>query len=674
MAKLEFRAATGRGLIGYCKAKLDEAKREYEQHRKAVWEEIEQYWKAEFKDSMRTRESERAKVVTPTTQVSVDTASAELDSLLGYDEFIDMEPVVGGGEPPAEWSERFGRVFDQIREGVSKDLLDTGSRAEISKAIFWGSMLGAGVLKVVTEDKADRVLVPAGNGMDAAVEERIRTVTSLRAVNPHLFYPQPGADSIESAEYVIEAIDMPEHEIRERIRLGVYNPVDIPARATTDEQPKVYEYHGLVPLALLSEAKVTGFGLDRDTDALDALTVADTEDGGMVMALVVWMDGVSEPLWAGEYPYLDGEKSYKVFGYDRSCGGIFGRGVGHKVRNVQKAQDGNLRAKLDALSYAIHPMIGINSMSLISRRRMRIGPGKQLLFNGRPSEAVEMFRLGDVPQSAFLASQELAQMAEASSGLQNFGGVRADYQSAAGLDVLGQAAINRNRKILEGLTDFLSGVLRLFVWRSVQFNPEKYPPVFEDVRVLIATRSITRRQEMAQISNMLKTVPDSSPAYWKLLIKYFELSDLPDKNEVVADIQRIAAAVLNPQPQQPSIQEQVLLRQIELEERKSEVSLRLQAERVRAELVRAAAALERIDSEEVRNKAAAILSIARAEAEEIGQQLAAYKAVVDQLTQEARGTDELYTQSLYRPGGAAGRGPGGQAVNPGEDEGMEGSG
>ena len=660
MAELEYKGKYPQNLIGYCRRKLEEAESEYITKRKSLWEEIERYWKTEFREEMRTRGSERAKLITPTTQYAVDTAAAELDAAVGDVGFFDLDPLVGGTLPPKEWNEQYGAVFDQIREGIGQDLMDTRSRGEISKAIFYGALLGAGVLKVVSDEKITKVMVPNDTGDGVESEERRETVTTLRAVNPHCFYPQPGAESIEDAEYVVEKLSVGEHIIRSRIRDGIYNDVRIPARDDNSPQPTVYEYHGLVPLSLLQSAIVKASAGD---DALRELLAVDQPDAGvMVEAVVIWMDGTNEPLWAGETPYVDGEKSYRVFGYDTSGGGIFGRGIGHKVLQVQKAQDGNIRAKLDALAYAIHPMIGINSTSLVSRRRMKVGPGKQFLFNGRPSEAVSVFSLGDVPQSAFLASQELAQMAEASSGLQNFQGANVDYQSGAGLDVLGQAAINRGRKILENLTDFLTQVLRLFVWRSVQFNPDKYPPVFEDVRVVVVTKSLTRRSEMAQIGNMLKTVPDSSPAYWRMLIKFFELSDIPDKLEIIRDLEELAAMVLNPKPPQPSIQEQVLLRQIELEERRAEVSLRLQAERVRAELVRAAAALERIDTEEVRNKATAILNIARAEAQELGSQLSAYKALVDQLTEEARGTDEIYQSELSGPRierspGAAGRNP-----------------
>ncbi len=644
MPDLIYRGSSPSNLIGYCNERLEQARNEYRTEREKVWREIEQYWKTEFKEDMRTRSSERAKLITPTTQVAVDTASAELDAAVGDIGFFDIEPIVGGSEPPPEWYESFGQVFDQIREGIGQDLIDSHSRGEVSKAIFYGALLGAGVLKVVSDTKFIKVLVPVDGGRSVSSDTKAEVCTYLRAVNPHKFFPQPGALSIQDAEYVVEELDIGLHEIKARIRDGIYNAVKLPAVSDEKDQPKVYEYHGLVPLAYLRDADVRA---QVDNETLNKLLATDeVEDSGVVEAVVIWVEGTNEPLWAGETPYADGEKSYRVFGYDTSAGGVFGRGVGHKVLQVQKAQDGNIRAKLDALAYAISPMIGVNRLNLVSRRRMKVGPGKQLLFNGPPREAVSVFNLGDVPQSAFLASQELASMAEASSGLQNFNGARVDYQSGVGLDVLGQAAINRGRKILENLTSTLADILRLFVWRSVQFNPDKYPPVFEDVRVTVVTKSLTRRSEMAQIGNMLKTVPDSSPAYWRMLIKFFELSDIPDKLEIIKDLEELAAIVLNPKPQQPTVQEQVLLRQIELEEKRAEVSLRLQAERVRAELVRAAAALERIDTEEVRNKATAILNIARAEAQELGSQLSAYKALVDQLSAEARGTDELYNAEL----------------------------
>ena len=668
MANLLYTNGGSAKLVAYCSHLKEEARTHYETHYKEKWENIMAHWLAEFRETLKTRKSERSKLINPTTQISVDTAAADLDAAIGFAEFFKVDPAFFD-RAPENWEQDYAAMWDEMVKNFKKDFMDSGSRAEVSKAVFLGALLGAGVIKTVSEKKVSRLLGPGPNGDGVVATEVSKMITSLKCVNPHRFWPQPGADSLEDCGYVVEQVPLLRHEIVEKIRNGTYDDVILPAEQAGEHYPPTFEYHGLVPRKLLIEAKTGG------VTGEEALIVDNIDDDDVVEALVIWVEGMSQPLYASETPYLDRERSYSTFGYDESGGGVFGRGVGHKVYNVQRAQDATSRAKLDALGYAVHPMIGINSVNLLHRRRMTVRPGQQLLFNGPPRESVEVFRFGDIPQSAFMASQELQQLADLASGGQTFGGANTTYQTAQGMEVLAQPGINRSRKILEALTKFLGRTIRQYLWRSTQYDPQRYPPVAHDFEVQVVTNSLTRHSEMAQISNMLKTLPDTSPAYWRLLIQYFKLSDLPEKQQVIAEVKQIAEAVLNPPQAQPTFEERLLLRRQQMEEKREAVSLQLQAERVRAELVRAAAALERIDSEEVRNKAAAILSMAKAESAEVGSQLATYKAMVEQLTAEAKGTDALYTEEFRAtklgPEGTTG---GGSPQGPDKPSGVEDTG
>jgi len=609
------------------------------------WEKYRLLWATEFKETLRTRNSERCKLITPTTQIGVDTGTAQLDSSLGYLSFIEVDPDVPE-EGIEAWRETYAELWDNMVSAFRNDLANNGNREEISDAIFNAGLLGLGVLKVVEEEEEYQELSPGPQGGGAVSITKRRTNITLRSVDPRNFHFPKGAVGVEDSPYVVEEMKVPAHTIEERIRLGVYSPVEY--TADEDSMVTLYEYHGVLSKAILDSTMYTSMP--------DELVVRELNEDKMVEAIVVWAKGAKAPFFADETPFLDKKRSYLTFVWDREQGSPVGRGIAAKVFSVQKAQDANLRARTDAMAYAVHPMVGVDNLKLVSRRRMKVSPGAQILTQGDPNRAIVPFRFGDIPQSAFLQAQELASLAAQSTGLDAFGGTDVKYQSGEGMQTLQQGTVARSRKVQENMVAFLKEAINLFLWRSTQADPERYPPVAPGFKVTINVGSLTRAHEMSQISGMLKTIPEQSPAYWRLLIKYFELSDLPDKEQVISDMRKLAEASLNPPPPQPTYQEQLLERKMALEEMREKASIQLQAARVRAELVRAAASIEKIDVDEMKAKADAILSLAKAEAAEVGSQLDKYKALVEGMSNEASLTTGDRLTGLGTGGGAPGDG------------------
>ena len=77
-----------------------------------------------------------------------------------------------------------------------------------------------------------------------------------------------------------------------------------------------------------------------------------------------------------------------AFPWDVVPGRFWGRGVCEKGYNSQKALDTELRARIDALSLTIHPMMAIDATRLPRGAKPEIRPGKMILTSGDPREVL----------------------------------------------------------------------------------------------------------------------------------------------------------------------------------------------------------------------------------------------------------------------------------------------
>jgi hypothetical protein len=644
-------------VVSYCEKFRAIAYNHYNTHHREKWEKYRALWECEFKETMRSRKSERSKLINPTTQVGVDTASSEMDAAVNVGSIV-VDPV----KPTNTDWDQYKDLWDEMQKKFKDDLVEYGSRAAISEMILNSAMLGIGYLKAVPESVEVRELSPqAGGGVSVSVTDKV--LTKLVSVDPNKLWYDPSATSIPDAEYIVEETVVPRHSLLDRMEKGEYSTVPIPDNKEMGNGVKVMEYHGLIPRSILLKERI------EESDGITFDEVLEVDE--TVEALVIWIDGTNEPLFAEETPYLDSEKSYSAFPWDMNPHCFVGRGVSAKAYNVQVAQDSGLRARTDALAYAVHPMIGVDSLKLVQRRRMKVSAGQQILTMGDPNKAIVPFRFADVPESAFIQSQDLARMANEATGLNAFGGVDPKFQSAAGMDALQAPNINRSRRTLESLTNCLMRAIKLLLWRSTQYDPENYPPVALDFKVSVVMGSLSRGMEQAQAAAMMKTLPESSSAYWKLLVNFFELGDMPDKEGIISDVKDLAERALNPPEPQPTVSEKIEIDKLEFNKQKEMASLQLQAGRVRAELVRAAANLERVDSQEVKDMANAILAIAKAESEEVGSQISQYQSVLSQMQEKAEGTENQFNEKLG-VNNLIGGGDGGD--NTGGDGGVQGGG
>ena len=153
---------------------------------------------------------------------------------------------------------------------------------------------------------------------------------------------------------------------------------------------------------------------------------------------------------------------------------------------------------------------------------------------------------------------------------------------------------------------------------------------------------MAREFEQQQLSNLLNTVPPDSPAYWLILDSIYENSSLSNKEQARKLIQSFMEKTLNPPKPEESPEFQFKMQELELKKKELEDKMFIEAQaharltngntlkeqemkyKFGLDVAEKQIMLERAKSERIESESEAIMNIAKAESQEVGNQLGAY--------------------------------------------------
>ena len=535
--------------------KVQDWREYYESNYDEKFDEYYRMWRGIWADEDKTRESERSKIVSPALLQAVENNVADIEeATFGRGKFFDIEDDMGD-------SDRGDVRF--LREALSQEFTKNKIRKAVGECLINSAVYGTGIGEIVLEKKKE--MVPATEPvMDGAmtavgVNVRERTVVKLRPVQPQNFLIDPVATDIESAVGV--AIDefVSTHSVEQLQEEGVYKECYI-GRASPDlelepdeelyQQPedkvRLTKYYGLVPRQLLENAfdpedEMVNFDSDEDDEGRDSYYVE---------AIVVIANG-GKLLKAEASPYMMEDRPVVAFPWDVVPNRFWGMGVCEKGFNSQKALDAELRARIDALALTVHPMLAMDATRMPRGTRPEVKAGKLLLTNGNPAEVLHPFNFGQVSQITFAQADSLQRMVQAATGsvdtaqqAMNGGGTTSAGSSMS----LGGVIKRQKRTLVNFQESFLMPFVEKAAWRYMQFEPELFP--VNDYK-FIATSTlgiVAREYEVAQLVQLLQTMPQDSPVYPIILQSVIDNMNITNREDLIQTM--IQAQQPNPEQQQ----------------------------------------------------------------------------------------------------------------------------
>jgi hypothetical protein len=515
----------------------------YESNYEERFEEYYRLWRGQWDPNDSQRNSERSRIISPALQQAVESNVAELEeATFGRGKFFDIVDDVND-------TQKQDMVY--LRKKLTEDFEACKVRKAVAECLINAAVFGTGIGEVVLEEVKE--MAPAtqpimdGDLQAVGVNITDRVVVKLKPVLPQNFLIDPVATSVEDAYGVAVDEFVSKHSVELLQEQGVYREGFIEsAAADTDLEPdqdltiynddkvRLTKYYGLVPRKLLEEEDVE---VEEDSMYVEAIVVI--ANGGTLLK-------------AEANPYMMNDRPVVAFPWDVVPGRFWGRGVCEKGYNSQKALDTELRARIDALSLTIHPMIAVDATRLPRGAKPEVRPGKMILTNGDPREVLQPFNFGQVGQITFAQAASLQQMVQQATGAVDSAGIAGSVNgeaTAAGISMSLGAIIKRHKRTLINFQQsFLLPFVTKAAHRYMQFDPENYPVADYKFIPTSTLGIIAREYEVTQLVQLLQTMQQDSPLYPVLIQSIIDNMNLSNREELIAAMQQ--ANQPNPQAQQ----------------------------------------------------------------------------------------------------------------------------
>jgi hypothetical protein len=518
------------------------------------WDEYYRLWRGIWLQSDRTRESEKSRIIAPALQQAVESSVAELEeATFGRGKWFDIQDdMLDQDKTDAEY----------VRNLLQEDLEKTGVKDAVCEIFLNGAIYGTGIGKIVVEQNIERSPVeqPVEGTMTTTrqLTEYPSIDVKLEPISPKEFLIDPSANSINDALGVAHEVIKPRYHVVEGIKSGIYRDVPLDGdydtvrfgydpevkQADESDSVKITEYWGLVPKRFL-KAKT-------DKDDFEY-----TKKDELVEAVVTLVNG-EYILRAEENAFMMVDRPFISYQHDIVPNKFWGRGVCEKGYNPQKALDAEMRARIDSLALTTTPMMAADATRLPRGIKFEVRPGKTILTNGSPRDALMPLDLGTTDQSTFTQVASLQNMIQMGTGSSDVG--TAERATSSGMSMAQSASIKRQKRTLMNFQNtFLIPLINKSMWRKIQFDVERYP-VSDYKFVPYSTMGIMAKElEMTQMVQMLQAIPKDSPAFNVILLSMMQNSSIHNRDQIVQQLMQGN----QPNPEAEQMQQQQMMLQMQ---------------------------------------------------------------------------------------------------------------
>jgi len=535
------------------------------------WKEYWRMWRGLWHSDDRSRLSERSRLIAPALAQAIEASAAEVETIL-----LDK----------SNWIDLSDDIFDtdnndilQARKSLLEDLDLVKAKDVCREAILNSAIFGTGIIKLNVVIESVQEFVAGSAGASSKAKEKVYVVPE--SFRPDEFIPDPAGkelnemlgcavkvvkpmhyalEKIASGEYRSEALALLAPASKSRSGYEVDHGVDVAAtlHVAEAEPIEITEYQGKVPAHLLDKL------LNPDSEDLPSDAILGLEGGvdDTLVESIVTIANDSIILRAMPNPFTMRDRGFVVTPWEKVPGRFWGRGVGEKGWNPQKALDAELRSRQDSLGYISAPMIGVDAGRLPKGFRMQVKPGKVWTTNGPPREIIQPIEMGALQAATFNQTQEMERMVQMGTGAFDTAQALKSGQTQSGANsagsnsaMMGSFVKRAKRSAATIESNLIAPLVRKSLWRYMQYDPQRYPVDFT-FKVNAAMGIMAREVESMQLTQLLGMMPqEAAPKAALALSKsIIELSSVQNKAELNAIID---AELAPPSPEEQKMEEEL---------------------------------------------------------------------------------------------------------------------
>ena len=368
----------------------------------------------------------------------------------------------------------------KMQKKIHDQLEESGATKHLRNAAFEMALFGTGVMKgpfAIDKEYANW-------DEDGNYDPLFKTVPQVNHVSVWNFYPDPDANNMDEAQYVIERHKMSRSQLRnlkkrpyfrsqvidEAIRMGENYTKKYWEDDLSDYAPEhgidrfeVLEYWGMVDTDLLDEQ---GVDIPEDLKDFDELQANVWICNGKLLRMVL-------------NPFKPSKIPYNSAPYELNPYSFFGVGIAENMDDTQTLMNGFMRMAVDNAVLSGNLIVEVDETNLVPGQDLSIYPGK--IFRrqgGAPGQAIFGTKFPNVSQENLQLFDKARQLADESTGMPSFAhgqtGVSGVGRTASGISMLMGAAAGGVKTVIKNVDDYLLRPLGEGFFRfNMQFDFDK---------------------------------------------------------------------------------------------------------------------------------------------------------------------------------------------------------
>ncbi len=405
----------------------------------------------------------------------------------------------------------------KMEKKIHDQLEESNAKKQLRSAAFEAALFGTGIMKgPFAVDKEYPNWDEEGN-----YSPMFKTVPQTSSVSIWNFYPDPDANNMDEAEYVIERHKMSRSQLRALKRRPFFrsNAIDKSLNEGEKYDKEWWEYvmednNGEEYPERFEVLEFWGFVDRKIIESYDIEIPSELGDVEQV-SVNVWVcnDNVLRLVMN---PFTPAYLPYYATPYEMNPYNIFGVGVAENMDDTQTLMNGFMRMAVDNAALSGNLLIEVDETNLVPGQDLSVYPGKVFRRQGgAPGQAIFGTKFPNVSNENMQMFDKARVLADESTGFPSFAhgqtGVSGVGRTASGISMLMSAANNSIRSVIKNVDDYLLSPLgKAFFSFNMQFDFD--PEIKGDLEVKAqGTESLMANEVRSQrLMSFMQTV--SNPA------------------------------------------------------------------------------------------------------------------------------------------------------------------
>ena len=399
-----------------------------------------------------------------------------------FDDLADADVRPGPGTGPTQVTFEPAKVAaKKMEKKIHDQLEESQAKKHLRSSAFECALFGTGIMKgPFAVDKE----YPNWDSQ-GVYTPTIKTVPMVSHVSIWNFYPDPDANTMEEAEYVIERHKMSRSQLRGLKKRPYFRESEIDlaiemgesytkewweqameddAQEVQTERYEVLEFWGNVDTEVLKNHNVE---IPRELKNEEQLSVNIWVCNGRVLRVVL-------------NPFTPSIIPYYAVPYEANPYSLFGVGIAENMDDTQTLMNGFMRMAVDNAALSGNLVFEVDETNLVPGQDMEIYPGKVFRRQGgAPGQAIFGTKFPNVSNENMQMFDKARILSDESTGFPSFAhgqtGVSGVGRTASGISMLMSAANGSIRTVVKNMDDYLLQPLgrALFAFNmQFDFDPE----------------------------------------------------------------------------------------------------------------------------------------------------------------------------------------------------------